>query len=33
MGWMNILKQKVAVLKTQMNLVLVMKIKKAEITL
>ena len=30
---MNILKQKVAVLKTQMNLVLVMKIKKAEITL
>ena len=30
---MNILKQRVAVLKTQMNLVLVMKIKKAEITL
>ena len=33
MGWMNILKQKVAALKTQMNQVLKMKIKKAEITL
>lgn len=30
---MNILKQKVAALKTQMNQVLKMKIKKAEITL